>query len=209
MLRKAAWLHKRGFASLLFDFRGRGGSAGSHCSLGVHEPLDVSAAIDYIQSRPDLKCLPLGALAESLGAAALVSALRHDQHLKAACLEACFATLKEAVWKRCWVLTGPFASLVYPWVLNHLQNDWKLDVNLVDPLQTIGQVGRPLLLIHDQLDWSLPLATSQRLYHQAAHPKQLWIAPHSLHCRASLMARRAYQKTVGDFLQQHLVTGEF
>ena len=206
MLHKAAWLHRRGFASLLFDFRGRGRSAGSHCSLGVHEPLDVLAALDYIQERPDLNRLPLGALAESLGAAALVSALQQDKHLQAACLEACFATMKEAVWKRCQVLTGPFAPLVYPWVLEHLRNEWQLDVDLVNPLQTIGQIGRPVLLIHDQLDWSLPLATSQRLYLQAAHPKQLWVAPRSLHCRASRMASQAYQSTVGEFLERHLVT---
>ena len=204
LLGQAAWLHQCGYACMLFDFRGRGQSQGENCSLGVHEPLDVLAALDFLQQRPDLGSLPLGALAQSLGAASLLTALEHDRHIQAVCLEACFASLPEAIWRRCQVLCGPLAGRVFPWVVDHLRHQWQLDVERVAPVQRIGQIGRPLLLIHDQLDWSLSRATSQRLYHHAAQPKTLWVAPWSLHCRAFRMATRTYQSQVGAFFEQHL-----
>ena len=51
----SGFLSSNGFNVLLFDFRAHGESEGKSCSLGLKEQLDITAAIDYIISREDLK----------------------------------------------------------------------------------------------------------------------------------------------------------
>jgi alpha-beta hydrolase superfamily lysophospholipase len=45
MLDVAEMLHRHGFSSLLFDFRARGESGGSRCTIGFREVEDLLAAI--------------------------------------------------------------------------------------------------------------------------------------------------------------------
>lgn len=194
MVAKARLLHRWGYASLLFDFRGRGRSQGT-CSIGFHEPLDVLGALDFL--RAQLPGLPLAGLGESLGASSLLQAMAAEGGLECACLEACFATLEEAVAAR--APRRHRAGLI-----QRLESTYGMPIGEVNPLRHAGQIGRPLFFIHDGLDWSVPLDASRRLARQAAGPSQLWVAPWALHTRASLMAAREYQYRVGSFLSDHL-----
>lgn len=203
MLIKARWLHEWGYASLLFDFRGRGESGGDGCTLGLHEPHDVLGALDFLDSRPELAGLARGALGESLGAASLLGALAREPRLGALATEACFATLEEAVTRRCQWLAGPWHARLHNWAWRRLQEEFGA-LQEVSPLSQVGRVGCPVLLIHDSLDWGVPLAASRRLLGQAGRTAELWVAPRSLHVRASLMARAEYQARLRGFFDRHL-----
>lgn len=203
MLSKARSLHQWGYASLLFDFRGRGESGGAGCTLGLCEPDDVLGALDFLEARSDLAGLPVGGLGESLGAASVLGALLREPRLRAVAMEACFATLEEAVVRRCQWLAGPWHGRLFDWAWPRLQEEFG-QLAEVSPLQAIPSIQCPVLIIHDSLDWGVPLAASQRLFAAAAEPKEMWVAPRSLHVRASWMAREGYESRLRQFFDRHL-----
>jgi alpha-beta hydrolase superfamily lysophospholipase len=98
MMAKARMLQRRGYTNLLFDFRARGASGGSRCTLGEREVDDVIGAVDFAQAQ--VPGLPLLGLGESLGAAALVVAMARDDRLQGAVLEACFTSMAAAIRRR-------------------------------------------------------------------------------------------------------------
>ncbi|MFN8608160.1 MAG: alpha/beta hydrolase [Vulcanimicrobiota bacterium] len=192
VLSKARLFHRWGYASLAFDFRGRGRSQGQ-CTIGFQEHLDVLGALDLLRAR--LPGLPLGGLGESLGAASLLAAMAEEGGLECACLEACFASLSEAVGRR----SGRLAAAI----TRRLEQLYGQTIDSVRPLDRVRHIDRPLLFIHDQLDWSLPVSVAHRLA-GAAPNAQLWVAPWSLHTRAARMASAQYQDRVGSFFWDHL-----
>jgi alpha/beta superfamily hydrolase len=194
MLAKARLLHRWGYASLLFDFRGRGRSEGS-CTIGFLEHLDVLGAIDFL--REQLPDVPLGGLGDSLGASSLLQAMAVEDVLRCACLEACFATLEEAIAAR-----APRRQVAG--IARRLETLYGLPILGVQPLQHVRAIQRPLFFIHNGLDWCVPLHASRRLAQNTAGPGQLWVAPWTLHTRAALMAPGEYQFRVGSFLADHL-----
>lgn len=78
MLNAAIALRQRGFAVLLFDFRGHGASERATCTFGIREKRDVIGALDYAASRGGESKRPLGAYGAGMGAqaAALAAADR-------------------------------------------------------------------------------------------------------------------------------------
>src|SRR5262249_14710621 len=54
MIPYAAFLYQAGYNVLLFDWRAWGASDGSTTTFGLHESDDLSAAMDYLEARPDL-----------------------------------------------------------------------------------------------------------------------------------------------------------
>jgi alpha/beta superfamily hydrolase len=70
-----------GFASLLFDFRGVGKSAGTF-DYGFGEQEDVKCAINYLSSRPEVISNSLFIVGHSLGGAVSLYAVRDDPRIK-------------------------------------------------------------------------------------------------------------------------------
>ncbi len=194
MVAKARMLHRWGYASLLFDFRGRGRSHGS-CTMGFLESLDVLGALDFL--RAQLPGLPMAGLGESLGASSLLQAMADEGGLRCACLEACFASLEEAVAAR-----APRRQVAA--IARRLEQTYGQPIENVSPQEHVRRIKQPLFFIHDSLDWSMPLEVSRRLARSAAGPSQLWVAPWTLHTRAALMAAREYEFRVGGFLSENL-----
>ena len=63
----AAYLSRRGYYVLLFDFRAHGESGGSRTSLGYHEQKDIAAALSSLQSRPPIDRKRAGIYGFSMG----------------------------------------------------------------------------------------------------------------------------------------------
>jgi len=73
MLPYASFLVRAGMNALLLDFRGSGHSGGSF-SLGLNEPLDVAAAVSYLDTMGTLTNRHYGALGVSFGAGVAIAA---------------------------------------------------------------------------------------------------------------------------------------
>ncbi len=100
-----------GWAPVLVDLRGSGGSSGDTTSIGFHEARDVAAAVRYVRERfPEAPLVLWGA---SMGAAASLRAVGElGTRVDGLLVEAPFATLRSAVVNRFRSLGVPTFGLV-------------------------------------------------------------------------------------------------
>ncbi len=173
-------------------------------SLGFRESQDVQAALEFIEKNQQLRCLPIAAVGESLGAAAIVLALRATHKVEAIVLEACFSSLEQAVERRCRWLAGPWYRELRDWSVTRLERQIGCSIQQISPLDWISEMKRPLLLIHDQLDWGVSKESSLHLFEKAKSPKKLWLAPYSFHVSSAKMAPKEYRRQLRDFFDKHL-----
>ena len=98
-LTEARAFFNEGWAPVLVDLRGSGGSSGDTTSIGFFEARDVAAAVDFTRERfPDLPLVVWGA---SMGAASSLRAVGElGTRVDSLLLEAPFATLRSAVVNR-------------------------------------------------------------------------------------------------------------
>ena len=205
MLEKAVMLNAHHFTTLLFDFRARGLSEGDLCTLGAREADDVLGAVAFLKQRTDLRDLPIGALGESMGGAAVIQAAARTQDLRCLITEASYASLDRVVQQRLGLALGPFSEPVLQECRQISTNQLGLDISSVSPESQIPKVSpRPVFLITDGLDLTCSRHESDRLYAAAGAPKERWIAPTALHCLAFQAHREAYTDRVRSFFQENL-----
>jgi fermentation-respiration switch protein FrsA (DUF1100 family) len=208
MLPKAAMLHRNGYATLLFDFRANGRSEGKHGTLGFREMDDVVGAVDFIKSRPSMKDLPILALGESMGGAAVIRAAAHCKTIRAVISESAFATLDNALRHRLKIL-GPYAREVATECYRIGVEQFGVKLEEVTPEREIAALSpRPLLLIPDNLDILCNRKESDRLYAAAGEPKERWDVPHAPHTFAFMIAPKQYERRVCQFLSRSLTENE-
>jgi fermentation-respiration switch protein FrsA (DUF1100 family) len=207
LLDKAVMLNAHHFTTLSFDFRARGLSDGDLCTLGARETEDVLGAVAFLQKRSDLHGLPIAALGESMGGAAVIQAAARTPALRCIVAEASYASLDRVVRQRLAFAFGPFADSVLQACRQMSIDEMSLDIADVSPEAAITQISpRPVFLITDGLDLTCPRRESDRLYAAASEPKERWIAASAPHCLAYLTNREGYTERVTRFLQQNLHT---
>ncbi len=206
LLDKAVMLNAHHFTTLLFDFRARGLSEGDLCTLGARETDDVLGSVAFLQQRADLKDLPIGALGESMGGAAVIQAAAQTPALRCIVTEASYASLDRVVRQRLAFAFGPFAGSVLQACRQISAEEMALDIAAVSPEAQIMQISpRPVLLITDGLDLTCPRSESDRLFAAAKEPKERWIAPTAPHCLAFLAHREVYIDRVSSFFEHNLI----
>jgi hypothetical protein len=139
------FLPEAGFAVLLFDYRGYGGSDPAPPSRGALVQ-DAHAALDYALSRPDLDHTRIGVLGVSLGGA-FASRLAADRpEVRALALISAFTGWAD--------VASDHAPLVGRLLVRRG----------VDPITAVPGLGhRPLLIIHGRRDRVVPFAHGERL----------------------------------------------
>lgn len=205
MLTKTVLLNEHHFTTLSFDFRARGLSEGALCTLGARETDDVLGAVAYVKQQTGLKDLPLGALGESMGGAAIIQAAAQTDALQCIVAEAAYASLDRVIRQRLAFAFGPFADPVVQACHKISLDEMSLDIEAVSPEAQIAKISpRPVFLITDGLDLTCPRRESDRLYAAAQEPKERWIAPTAPHCLAYFAHRDVYADRVRAFFTQHL-----
>jgi len=117
LLEEGRVFYEMGFATVLIDFRGSGGSEGSATTLGYHEAEDVAAAVRHVRSRglPG----PLILYGQSMGGAAVLRSIA-DLEVKpdGVILESVFGRMLGAVRNRFGLMgvpSFPGAELLVFW----------------------------------------------------------------------------------------------
>jgi uncharacterized protein len=176
----AAALRDRGYAALLFDYRGYGGNSGSPTESGLAS--DARAARAYLAQRPDVNASRLVYFGESLGAAVAVGLAA--EHPPAAL-----------------VLRSPFTSMADVGAVHYPILPVRLMLrDRYDSIGRIGRVAAPLLVIAGSRDSIVPLAQSRRLYEAAAEPKTLTVIDGADHNDAALLIGSAMMQSIATFL---------
>jgi fermentation-respiration switch protein FrsA (DUF1100 family) len=83
----ATALHDMGYGVLLFDARGHGRSEGRTMDLGWYGDLDVAAAVDHLQTLPDVDDDRIGIVGMSMGGEEALGAAAGDQRIRAVVAE--------------------------------------------------------------------------------------------------------------------------
>ncbi len=110
-LSEARALYDLGWAPVLVDLRGSGGSSGDTTSIGFYEAADVAAAVRFVRERFPQQ--PLVVWGASMGAAASLRAVGAlETRVDGLVMEAPFATLRSAVVNRFRTLGVPTFGLV-------------------------------------------------------------------------------------------------
>ncbi len=200
MLADAQVLHRHGYATLLFDFRARGESGGSRCTLGFREVDDLLAAIEFVRARADCRSLPLGVLGESLGGSVALMGTSRCADVKAVVAESPFARMDHAVRNHFADLFGgaaPAIALPVQWMgelmIGHSCSD-------ISPVAEIGKIApRPIFLIQDGDDALCPPAETRDLMAAAMGPKELWSVPGAGHIEAEVKESKEWERRVVGF----------
>ena len=200
LLAPAAALHSMGWATLMVDFRGAGGSNGSNTTLGVHEASDVAAAAQYARGEwPNAKIILYGV---SMGSAAVLRAVAiHGVEADALIVESPFDTLLNTVRNRFNAMglpQWPGAELVVFWGGVQLG----IDGFAHSPSDYARQVRAPTLLMHGERDPRVTLEQAQAVYNGLGGPRQFVQFPGAGHESLINSAPELWKGYIRQFISQ-------
>ncbi len=160
------WLPAAGYNVLTFDYRGYGRSEGRVTRAGTIE--DAHAALDYLQSRPNVDAGRIVVWAQSIGGAiGVVLAAERREDIRGIVVEGAFSSYRDIV--RYHVLRHPLLLVLawwYPFFVDRTH----------DPIDCVDRIApTPVLFIHGKADRVVPHGMSQELYEKANQPKDLWL----------------------------------
>jgi dienelactone hydrolase len=170
-----------GYAVLIIDIRGHGESGGE---LDANVFNDVAAALQYLQTRPEVNPMHISICGSSMGG---WLALHTAAHLRDIAPVAAFCPSNESLlmllMEEVALSQRGHASPMVP------ENPPKVNVNSMTQLlykldlqKTARRISpRPLLLVHCEGDETVPVHLSQRLYDSVQEPKSLWLLPGGNH----------------------------
>lgn len=141
----------QGYGVLLVGYRGYGGNPGTPTEVGLYN--DARAALDFLQKQ-GVEAGQLILFGESLGSA-VATQMALERPAAALILEAPFASIARSAKSR------------YPFLVFDA-----LVTDKFDTVSKIGQVGKPLLLIHGELDRTTPVTFGRQVFAAARAPKE-------------------------------------
>jgi len=165
---------RRGWAVVIFNFRGTGDSGGNLDIGGWTR--DLTAVIDYFIAQPGVDKSKLALVGFSAGVAVSIYVAANDPRVKSVAALACpaeftFSALgndPQAIIEQ-YRSIGLIRDEGFP---DSIEN-WVYNFQLVRPLQYIARISpRSLLLVHGSRDGIVAVGDAARLYKLAGEPKQ-------------------------------------
>jgi pimeloyl-ACP methyl ester carboxylesterase len=204
MLGRARFLHRAGYTVLAPDFQAHGESPGQHITFGELESLDAEAALAFLRAvAPGER---VGIIGVSMGGAATLVGAK-PLAVDALVLESVYPTFRDAVADRLNTWLGPLGFLgtaMTPTLIQLVGPRIGVDPARLRPIDAIGNVGEPLLLIAGTDDHYTRLSESRALYARAQSPKELWEVIGAGHEDLHAYTPVEYERRVGGFLAMHL-----
>ncbi len=201
MLPRAELLWRSGYVVLAPDLQAHGESTGDRITFGNLEAHDAEACLAYL--REHFPGLHVGGVGVSLGGAALVLA-GNRAHSEAAVLEAVFPTIAEATDNRLSMRVGVFSRVLTPLLLFQLKPRLGIGVDDLRPIDTIGSMRCPVLVLAGTADHHTTEAQTRALFAAANEPKELWLVPGASHDDLQRFDASGYARHVVGFLDRYL-----
>jgi len=207
MLGRAQFLHDAGFTVLAPDFQAHGESPGEHVTFGARESLDAAAAMAYLHEMAPSE--RVGVIGVSMGGAATLLG-PGPVPANAYVLESVYPTIRDALSDRLATWFWPL-SAVGRWFTSPLIDVVGSEIGVAEselqPIDRIGRLAGPLLLISGTADPYTPLVEAESLYARAPARKSFWAVPGAGHEDLHHFAPREYERRVGTFLSRCLRSG--
>jgi fermentation-respiration switch protein FrsA (DUF1100 family) len=203
MLDRARFLSHADYSVLLFDFQAHGESTGEHITFGYLESMDAQAAVSFLRlNAPDEK---IGVIGVSLGgAAALLASPPLD--VNAIVLEMVYPTIDQAISNRLTMRLGGWANSLTPLLSWQFKPRLGINTEALRPIDHIGIIRSPKLLIAGAEDQHTTLEESRRMFAAANEPKELWVVNGAKHIDLYPVAKKEYEQHVLSFFGKHLAS---
>ncbi len=190
-------LQQEGYSCLAIDFQAHGESSGACITLGQKESLDVRSALEWMRRRlPNERLAVLGV--SMGGAATLIGETPVDA--EAVIVELAFADLASSVGSRLGRLLGPAGRAATPVVLLAMRAAAGIEARRLRPIETIGRLHAPILVLTGADDVKTTLEESRALFDRANPPKEFWAAPGAAHIDLAFAGGEAYWERLLRFL---------
>ena len=207
MLPHVGFLHRAGYACVLFDFRAHGWSGGARTTFGITEPLDLTATLDWIKAHDALKNLPLAVVSESMGAAVTLLVAAADERIEAVVADSAFARFDGAIETRMASLLGKrLAGVLAPPAQIAGEKILRRACSTIAPVEAIGAIApRPVFLLQGSADEVVPPGSLDMLRAAAAPASTtVWQIPGARHVQGIHTHRAGYARRVLAFLDESL-----
>ena len=173
-----------GVGVLLFDYRGFGRSGGVPAEKGLYR--DSAAALEHLKGRDGVDPERIVYFGQSLGTALAVELATHETPLGIV-LEAPFPS-------------GPYmAHRMLPFLPMWFHR--YLVPNRFDTAARIKRVKAPLLIVHGELDTTVPHEAGQVVLAAANEPKEMLIVPRAAHVDAHAVGGSTYYAALRRFVE--------
>ncbi len=176
-------LHRLGYSSFIFDYRGYGKSSGSPSEQGTYR--DAEAAWRYLTVTRNIEPRRIALLGESLGGA-VAAWLASRQQPGALVLASVFTSVPD------------MGAEVYPFLPVRLLS--RFDYNTRAYLKN---VEAPVLIAHSREDDIVLYRHGQALFEAACEPKA-FLEMRGGHNDSFLFSREAWARELGDFLDRYV-----
>lgn len=201
-LRWVKALYKAGYNLVLFDLRNHGKSDKAKSSMGYCEKNDVSAAVNFLQSK-GMK--HIGVFGVSMGASTAIQAMANDTRIKAGVFEAGFANLGDLLAE---IAKRDFGLPRFP-IINAVMWVYSMrlgvNANAINPEDYIASIApRPVFIIHCDEDEYIAYHHGKRLFAKAKEPKIMWMAHCNKHARAWQSNPQEAEKRVVNFYNNYI-----
>ena len=171
MLDRAKFLLDAGYSVLLIDLQAHGESLNDNITFGYLEKYDIQAAVaDVRKKHPDHKIAIIG---NSIGGAAAI--LGSPLEVDAMVLESVYPTLEKNIYNRVQKRVGvEYISQILTQLLTwQIKPRLGIDVAELRPIDKIGDVGCPVLILAGQMDPRTTIEDSRNLFAAAKEPKEM------------------------------------
>jgi alpha-beta hydrolase superfamily lysophospholipase len=201
LLLEARALHGMGYAALLLDFHGSGGSRGNDTSIGVHEADDLSQAVESVRRKfPTRRLILYG---QSMGSAAILRAIAvNGVRPDAVIVECPFDRLLSTASNRFAAMglpAFPAAHLLIFWGgVQHGFNAFRHN-----PVEYARNVRCPVLLLHGAKDARVTQAQAESIFQNLPGDKEFIVFPNAGHESYLGAAPGLWTESVSRFLERH------
>ena len=177
-------LAELGYRAVLVDHRGHGLSTGDYVSFGVWEANDMMTLLDRLEEQ-HLLVKPVGVIGFSYGGSVAIQLGAKDDRIASIVSVSTFSSLREVVED----YVGCFLPFVAP-MISEEQFDKAVakagEIGGFDPTkantkEAVGKLNVPLLLMHGEDDWRIPVEHAERLYAAARSDCELITVPNKGH----------------------------
>lgn len=196
-------LHPLGYNLLAFDARNHGSSSPEkHTTVGTFSE-DILAVLDFLTKSDLINSDRIGILGLSIGGGAAINAAGWDERIKSVvtvgALSHPVAVMRYEFQKR------HIPNFIAGAILGYMRLRFRLDFDVIAPVNNISQTNAAILLIHGEKDETIPLAQGQALAEAGNSARtSLWIVPGMGH--SNCHDHPQFWEKVSAFLKETLIT---